>query len=305
MTIRVGFSTIWYPVAMGRYIFEALRRRSDVELYTAGPYSGRWIPWGGGTGMHLPMSYVHRPDLPMSIGPRPEMMYALVEKSMPWQADVWIEANAGLTTYGRPSCKYIVVGTDPHVLDYAKAREKADLFFGMQKPYLKPGDRWLPYGYDPVWHSPTAIPFAEREYDAALLGLHYPNRNLLVDHLRRLGKKVAYELGPAYDDAKRIYHSTRVGLNWSSMQDTTARVFEVMAFGIAPVLNRVPDLAEMFQEGRDFLSFTTEGEACANVVWLLDHPKEASELGERARLAVAPHTWDARVDQLLREARVL
>lgn len=303
--IRIGFSGIFYPVAMCRYILEALRRRPDVELYTAGPYSGRWIPWGGGQGMHLPMSYVLRPDLPLSIGPRPEMIYALAQRQCPWEPDIWIEANAGLVTHGRPKCKYAVIGTDPHVLDYTKAREKADFFFGMQKPYLKPGDRWLPYGYDPLWHSQTQIPLEDREYDAALLGLQYPNRNLLVERLRKLGLKVRYELGPAYEDARAIYHSTRIGLNWSSLQDTTARVFEIMAFGIAPVLNRVPDLMELFKDGQDFLGFDTLDEAIAHVRALLPDPDAIERLGAQARRAVEPHTWDARVEQLLKECAVL
>lgn len=304
--IRVGFSTIFYPVAMGRYILEALRRRPDVELFTAGPYSGRWIPWGGGQGMHLPMSYVFRPDLPLSIGPRPEMIYGLAQKHCPWEPDIWIEANAGLVTHGRPTCKYAVIGTDPHVLDYTAARAKADFFFGMQKPYLKAGDRWLPYGYDPVWHAPTTVPVAERQYHAALIGLQYPQRTALVNALRRdVGLTVRYEIGPAYEDAKAIYHSTRIGLNWSSLQDTTARVFEIMAFGIAPVLNRVPDLLSMFKEDQDFLGFSSQEEAIAKVRSVVDDAAAIERLGAAARKAVEPHTWDARVEQVLKDCGVL
>jgi len=93
-----------------------------------------------------------------------------------------------------------------------------------------------------------------------------------------------------------------VGLNWSSLQDTTARVFEIMAFGIAPVLNRTPDLMEMFSEGEDFWGFDTLDEAVRQVDFCLDHPLSAEAIALQARQSVEPHSWDARVQTVLEEA---
>lgn len=302
--IRVAFVTIWYPVAMGRYIFEAVKRRPDVEVWTAGPYTGRWIPWGGG--IHLPMSYVHVPDLGMPLGVRPEVNYSMLESRKPWEPDIWIEANAALFTQGRPvTGKYAVVATDPHVIDYSAARAKADFLFNMQKPYMLPGDIHLPYAYDPIWHSPSTIPWQDRVYSAALLGLQYPQRTQLVERLRASGRNVRFELGPSYEDAAAIYHNTRVGLNWSSMQDTTARAFELLAFGLPAVMNRVPDLVEMFRDGEDFIGFSTLDEAVAGVEGLLADETRAVEMGRKARVAVEPHTWDARVELILKTAGLL
>ena len=296
MSIRVAFGTIWYPVAMGRYFYEALKRRADVELWTYGPFTGRWIPWtsGPGNGMHLPPSYVYKPDMAMALG---DVVYAIVRP--PWKPDIWIEVNAGMRTQGRPERPYVVIASDPHVLDYSIARKRADYFFNMQRPYMQGKDIWLPYAYDPVWHTPTTVPIADREYHAALLGLQYPQRTSLVNALRKdVGLKVRYELGPAYEDAKAIYHSTRVGLNWSSLQDTTARVFELMAFGIAPVLNRVPDLMSMFTEGQDFLGFSDQAEAIAQVRSVVDDAEALERLGANARRAVEQHTYGARIQQV-------
>jgi len=290
-------------VAMGRYLCDALRRRSDVDVWTAGPYTGRWLPWSGG--MSLPMSYVYPPNMSLPLGVRPEVNYSLLEGRAPWQPDLWIEANAALFTQGRPKGRYAVVGTDPHVLDYSAARAKADFFFCMQKPYMKPGDHWLPYAYDPTWHTPSAIPWTEREYDAALLGLQYPQRTQLVDRLRSRGHSVRYELGLAYGDAAKVYHNTRVGLNWSSMQDTTARAFELMAFGLPAVLNRVPDLMAMFTDGEHFVGFDNLDQAVAAVEMLLKDPERAKKMGEAARHAVEANTWDARVEQILKTVGLL
>jgi glycosyltransferase involved in cell wall biosynthesis len=300
--IKIAFTSIFYPVFMGRYILEALLRRKDCQVWTAGPFSGRWIPWNGG--MNLPQEYVYSPDLVMPLA-KMQLPYSFVENQCPFEPDIWIEVNSTLNGIGRPTKgkgTYAIVGTDPHVINYDHHRAKADLFFCMQKPYMKPGDHWLPYGYDPVWHSQTTIPAAERDYDAALLGLHYETRNALVARLRSMGLKVCYQLGPAYDDAKKIYHESRVGLNWSSKQDTTARVFELMAFGIAPVLNRVPDLMLLFQEGEHFQGFESLDDAVRKIEILARNPEMCDELGRNARLAVQPHSWDARVHQILEVA---
>jgi glycosyltransferase involved in cell wall biosynthesis len=289
---------IFYPVAMGRYILDALLRRKDVEVWSVGPYTGRWIPWGGG--MNLPEEYVFKPNVILPLGGPPTIAYATLQP--PWEPDLWIEANAALNSIGRPKCKYAVVATDPHVVDYRNQRANADLFFNMQKPYMAAGDIWLPYAYDPIHHAETTVPWERRQWDASLLGLQYESRIALVNALRARGRQVHFRLGPAYEEARSIYHDTRVGLNWSSAQDTTARVFELMAFGLPSVLNRVPDLMELFHDGEHFLGFHTLPEAVGAVERLLADPDFAVAMGHAAREAVRPHTWDARVHTILQAA---
>jgi glycosyltransferase involved in cell wall biosynthesis len=299
--IRIAFVGLWYPLWMGRYMYEALARRPDVELWTAGPYTARWIPWNGG--MYLPASYVYKPDCPFPLNQPPEVNYDVLAKACPHEPDIWIEANAGLIARGRPRQPYIVIGTDPHVLEaaYATARRVADAFYCTQKPYMKPGDKYIAYAYDPVWHTPTAVPVRDRRHDVSLVGLAYEKRVNAMTALRSRGCNIFMENGPAYEDAKAIYHQSKIGLNWSSLEDTTARVFEVMAFGIAPLLNRVPDLMEIFKEGQDFEGFGDESELVDKAMALLKDPDRCQALGEQARKAVEPHSWDARMDQILRE----
>jgi glycosyltransferase involved in cell wall biosynthesis len=228
----------------------------------------------------------------------------LISSHKPWEPDLWLEINAGLTALGRPvSAPLAMVLTDPHVLTefYASQRARADYVFNMQSPYLRPKDLWLPYAYSPVWHTPTEVAWDQRENDAALLGLQYQHRTKLVSALRSQGLKVHYELGPAYGDARAIYHNTRVGLNWSSLQDTTARCFELMAFGLPAVMNRVPDLMSLFKDGQDFIGFDNESQAVTAINGLLADPQKAQEIGRAARKAVEPHTWDSRVETILKE----
>lgn len=300
--IRVALTYMIYPLAMARYFHEALLRREDVELWSAGPFTGNWIPWNGG--MNLPERYVRKPDYALPPSPN-RISYSTLERAKPWEPDLWLEVNSTLDVIGRPAGPYAIVGADPHVLNYDPARQRADKFFNMQKPYMKPGDEWLPYGYDPIWHSATNMPMASREYDVSLVGLQYGKRIEYFNRINGMGYKTFFGTGPCYEDARDIYHSTKVGFNWSSLQDTTARVFEVMAMGIAPVFNRVPDLMDLFKDGEHFEGFDTMQEAIAKTQLLLNDPVRAEALGNAAREAVNPHSWDARLQTILEKMDVV
>jgi len=305
--IRIAFGCIFYPLMMGRYMLEALLRRPDVEVWTFGPFTNTWIPWAGG--MQIDKRFVFTPDFPMTYAPTaPTINYGLVEKAIPKQPDLWLEVNAGIHVHGRPKqSPYAIIGTDPHVLShiYDAIRPSADYFFGMQTPYLRPKDIYLPYGFDPIWHAPSKIPMVDRPFDAALLGLQYAHRTQLMQHLQAMGMTVVYQLGLVYEQARDVYHKTKVGINWSSLQDTTARCYELMAMGCVPVLNRVPDLMRMFKDGEHFLGFGSYEEARIHVMRMVNDPQAAEEIARKAKSAVAEHTWDNRMEQVLVKTGVL
>lgn len=295
--MRVVLSGIFYPMAILRYFEAALKRRPDVELFSVGPYTGAWIPWQGG--MHLPSKYASAPDLPLGTH-LAKTIPAFIEAHLPWQPNLWLQVDAGWHLTAKPKHgKNVFVATDPHVLNYDAQRAMADTFYCMQTPYMKPGDEYLPYGYDPVWHAPEDQP---RNYDACLIGLHYPQRDALVTALRARGVNVYYDIGPCFDEARALYNQAPVGLNWSSLQDLTARVFELLGMRRLAVANRVPDLRRFFAEDADLLAFSTLDEAVEKVMYALAHPDEAEAIAERGHQTVKPHTWDARVSQILKDA---
>lgn len=294
--LKVVLSGIFYPVAILRYFEAALRRRPDVELFAAGPYTGTWIPWAGG--MHLPQRYAAAPDLalPQSVLASP-LPVSVVESRLPWRPDLWLQVDAGWHLRGRPAHgRNVIVATDPHVLNYDAQRGYADTFYCMQTPYIKPGDEYLPYAYDPVWHAPEE---QTRNYDACLLGLHYPQRDALVQSLRANGASVCYDLGPSYDEARALYNQAPVGLNWSSLQDLTARVFELLGMRRLAVVNRVPDLERFFEDGRDLVVFDDLQDAMDKAMYCLRHPNDVVGIAESGHHAVQEHTWDARVSRIL------
>lgn len=290
---HVAFVSMFYPVFMGGYFLAALKRRTDVEVFSIGPYTGDDIPWGGG----MFVKHVFKPELPLPaslLNTHPPV--ALIESKLPWKPDAWIQVDAGFSFCDKPKDgKNFIVGTDPHVLNYDGARAVADQFFCMQRVYAKPGDEYLPYAYDPVWHAPMDV---DKKHDACLIGLHYRHRDILVDTIRKFGYSVLYEIGPAYEDARLLYNQSRIGLNWSSLQDLNARAFELCGYGIPALMNMVPDITEFLSPDVDFAAFTTLAEAIEKFRYLMENPKVAAAMAASAHERITPQTYDARIDQI-------
>lgn len=283
-------------MAILRYYERALRRRDDIELFTVGPYTGTWIPWKNG--IHLDSRYAIAPDLPFSVnGAIPAVPISYVEKQLPWQPDVWIQVDAGFHFQGKPEHgKNVIIGTDPHVLPYDKQRQLADTFYCMQACYAKPGDEYLPYGFDPEYHRPEK---QEQRYDVALIGLHYDNRNKLMSELERRGVRCLYTIGPVYEQARALYNQSLMGINWSSLNDLTARVFELLGMRRLAVVNHVPDLERFFRPGIDLIAFTSLGEAVEQIMYYRDNPEAARKIANIGHTVVQKHTWDNRVKVIL------
>ncbi len=295
--MKIVLTSIWYPVSISRYFEHALKKRDDIELITYGPYTGNKIPWN--SGMFLPLKYAISPTIPLVMPNFRQVPFSFVENQLPWQPDLWLQIDAGFHISGRPQHgKNFIVATDPHVLNYDSQRWGADKFFCMQKHYAKKTDVYLPYAYDPIFHAPED---QERKFDVALIGLHYPNRNQLVEALRAIGIDVYYDLGPSFDEARELYNQAPIGLNWSSLKDLTARVFELLGMRRLAVVNRVPDLARFFEEGEDLIAFDTVDEAVEKIVYYLDNEAEAKLIAAQGHETVAPHTWDQRINQVLED----
>lgn len=315
--IKVLLVYLVYPLAMATYFKKALQHREDVDLKVAGIYTGSWIPWN--YGMNLPEKYAIPPDvaLPLTLETK-EYPYELVKVMLgDWTPDLIIQVDAGFHAKHKPTDGMVVtVGTDPHVLNefYDVPRKYSDKFFNMQASYSKPNDIYLPYAYSKYDFYPDLFdevyePHRGKDLDAALIGLQYTHasspRVQWIEELRKRGLKVFAENGPIMDEARAIYNRAKIGLNWSTMDDLNCRAFELPAMRLAPVMNLVSDIHKFFVQGEHYLGFGSLNEAVENVVWLRDHLREAEQMAERAYQNVLPHTFDARVEQILKECNFL
>lgn len=262
--------------------------------------------------MSLPEKYTVPPDIALPFRPDiGEVNYEAIKIQLgDWVPDLILNIDAGFHFKYKPSDGMVVtIGTDPHVLNewYDTPRKYSDKFFNMQLCYSKPRDIYLPYAYSAYDHYPE--PIAEemgveqpkKDADCALIGMPYENRVQWVNELRAKGLSVIFENGPVFDEARALYNRAKIGLSWSSMDDLIARVFELPAMKLSPVVNLVPDIGRFFEQGTHYRGFTNLHEAVEEVVWLKEHPKECRELAERAYQNVQGQTYDARIDTVLRE----
>lgn len=308
--MKIVLAGLYYPFAILSYFKRALERRFDVELFTVGAHTGQYIPWAGG--MTIPMKYPNFVDLPLPsnmLNPKWEQ----IEPLLPWKPDLCITVDAGWWFSTKPSCPSAHVATDPHVLNYDKQRNLCDKFFNMQgAPYIQDGDVWLPYAFDPQCHFPertdviydSATHTASKQYDCSIIGLHYPQRDAWVAKLRGHGVKVNYRIGDIYDEYRQENNKAWIGLNWSSLDDVVARVFEIMAMRLVPVINRLPGLSALgFEEGRHYLGFSNMDEAVSQVMWAMNNRDQASQIATLAYQFVNGNsmTYDERVKQIIIE----
>jgi len=315
-----------YPFTIANYFRRALERRQDVELFTCGEFSGQYIPWNGG--MTIPMKYPNQVDLPLTPGMN-KVSWNMIADRLPWKPDLVLNVDAGFHLTTKPDVPYYVVATDPHVLGdwYVQVRPIADKFFNMQGiPYIQEGDVWLPYAFDPQCHFPITPTHTEdrieiiddksivvrtvvpdpKQYDCSIIGLHYPQRDEWVSRLRAKGVKVNYRIGDIYDEYREENNKAWIGLNWSSLEDVTARVFEIMAMKLVPVLNRLPGLDQLgFVEGQHYLGFSNMDEAVEKVMWAMNNRPFAEQIALQAYQFVnwKSHTYDNRISQILDEYR--
>lgn len=297
---RVLLLYMAYPFAIASYFRHVLEKRPDVELVTCGAYTGDSIPWNGG--MRIPMKYVKTVNLPLPpqiINPSWKMISDKLGKDF----DLVLNVDAGFHLTTKPDVPYAVVLTDPHVLEswYANVRPLADRVFNMQRFYMKEGDIHLPYACSPDHH--YAMSDVEKIYDACLIGLHYEQRDRLVNSLRGWRFNVHYSIGEIYDEYRLLNNQSKVGLNWSSLMDINARTFEIMAMGLPAVLNRLPHLDELgLEEDRHYLGFESVSEAIDKVDWAIENPDPSSAIALSAyQLVNEKHTYELRVEQIFKE----
>lgn len=64
------------------------------------------------------------------------------------------------------------------------------------------------------------------------------------------------------------------------------RMFEATGVGTCLLTDRKPNLGELFEDGKEVVSWGSPEECAEKARWLLDHPKEAEAIGKAARARV-------------------
>ena len=76
----------------------------------------------------------------------------------------------------------------------------------------------------------------------------------------------------------------------------SAVLFEAAALGVCLISEDHPNLCDLFEPGREILTYRSADELIERLRHALAHPEETAAIGERARRrALACHTYRARV----------
>lgn len=301
MKIAFGYRAV--PFALASYFRHALEKRLDVELFTFGNFSGQHIDWNGG--LEIPIKYPNHVNLPLPISiNRPT--WQMVKNKLPWTPDLVICCDAGFHLANKPDVPYATILTDPHVLGdwYKNGNSFSDFVFNMQANYMQDGNILLPYCCSPDHHYAMSV---EKDYDASLIGLHYQQRDALVNALRGHGYKVLYTLGLIYDEYREQNNRATIGLNWSSLLDINARFFEIMAMKQVLLTNRLPHIQDLgYEEDRHYLGFDTVEEAISKVQWIKSNPELAQTIALNGyTLTNEKHTYEIRCETILKTVGLL
>lgn len=264
-----------YPVCLGRYMVDAFRRLGH-EVYHDGPAMGRFV-WN----LALPPKLAYAPE------PAPEG----------WEPDLCVLMDTAYQWH-HPTVPTVVYTADNHVRD-VRQDGITHYFVGHKAVSMMPWQAdmtWLPCAYDPVAFKPSAIPWAERKWDVAMLGVLYPQRVAMVGALRKAGLKVIAGAGLVYESYAQVYQDARVSLCISACGDVGQRVFETAAMGCAVVSDPCKDMAALAVRGMQIVTDVEYVvEACR-----ADHLEQAAKFQQEWAL---PNTWQARAETIIQWAK--
>ncbi len=304
-----------FPICSARYAADAFTRLGH-DVRHVGPAMGREV-WG----LSLPADYVWESDNHQWASEHPD-----------WATDLIIvmDSDPALLDGQRPNPQFktpmVIWGVDNHVRDYR--RPYFDHYFlahrhvsmmawpvteaeigpipdGLRVKTIierNPDMTHLPCAYDPQWHTPSPIAWADREYDVCMVGVMYPQRRQAVQKLREAGLKVFAGSGLVYESYRDAYHNSRVSLCMSACGDLAQRVFETAAMGCCVLTDPLADLSNEATNKalglNSFAVYTSEDEMVAQALELALEP--IGEVGARIlQDCVQSHTWDARAQVIV------
>lgn len=289
----------WAVTAALESIVRAFRLLGH-NVISAGGYNGVSMPWHGCNIVN--QKYEFRPDI--ILPSTQEIPIAFVEHKLSFIPDLWIDVNAGQWLSGKPKNGIRTTFlTDPHVLSgiYKNIVHNYQYIFNPQKSYWlnMPNEHYVPYAADSGWYHP--LQGVEKTIDVSLIGNIYQNRILLFNELDNRRYATQFGLGLAKDDANLVYNKSKIGVNWSSLLDITARVFELPATGVIPVINRVPYLTDFFVENEDYIGFSDLTEVINKISDIVYNYDNYKQIGINAynKMLTGKHFWTDRAKQIL------
>lgn len=280
--MKILITCIHYPVASGRYVFNALKRLGH-DVRSAGPCTGNQI-WG----VEVDPAYMWVPDKPEA----------------DWTPDLVIhmDSHPDFTPERQGDMPHVVYGVDNHVQDY-RQMVFDHLFLAHQYGYRigEENVTWLPCGYDPTWFTPGP-PLAQRPNDAAMIGWMYDRRAELIYGLRERAPhlRIVYGLGAVYEHYRAAYHGAILSLCQSFYGDVAQRIYETAAMGCMILTDPLHDAdAVGLIDGVNCRVYESVDHCAAIIRELQNDLSQAQQIAAAGQAWAMPHTWDARAQVII------
>lgn len=270
-----------FPVSPGRFLASAFTRLGH-DVRTIGQYYGDNTGWNE---TPCKREYIHVPH--------GDKYYRFPD----WSPELVVDCDE----YARPPKRRPQYKRVPHVM-YSASNNVCNIlgpfdhgFIALRKGPALPMDdsgrlTWVGCGYDPTLHTPSPIPWEEREYDVCFIGAAWNKRNYLLGLFKSAGLKVYRGMGEMFAEYVAAYHNSRFGLVCAGdYPGPNMRFFETPAMGCLPIIAR-----STWEQEIDIpaLWYVNPDEAVVLVRQYLDSPGNAKALLDRAMAWVQPWTWE-------------
>ncbi|MEW6380721.1 MAG: glycosyltransferase [bacterium] len=169
---------------------------------------------------------------------------------------------------------------------------------------------YLPEASDPELFRPLSEP---KQYDVCFVGANYGIRSKIVKaiekkgvHVTRYGNgwpngRIDIEKIPGLFARSRIILGVGTIGYCSDFYALKLRDFDGPMSGSLYLTHDNPDLYELFDVGREIVTYRTPDECVDKVLYYLHHLDEALAIGEAGRKkAVREHTWEKRFEKMLK-----
>jgi spore maturation protein CgeB len=169
---------------------------------------------------------------------------------------------------------------------------------------------YFPEASDPDMYGPLPV---EKEHEVAFVGMNYGIRGGIIRAMEKAGIKttcygdgwpngrIGLEDIPALFAASRIILGIGTIGNCSDFYALKMRDFDGPMSGSLYITHDNPDLYDLYDIGREIVTYRDRKDLLEKVRYYLSHPSEAEEIAAAGRRrAEREHTWELRFNKLLR-----
>lgn len=169
---------------------------------------------------------------------------------------------------------------------------------------------YLPEASDPELYKPLHV---TKEYDVCFVGANYGIRSKIIRAIEKRGIKVTC-YGNGWSNGRidveklpELFARSRIVLGVGTIGHCTdfyalkMRDFDGPMSGSLYLTHDNPDLYDLYEIGKEIVTYRTLEECADKVIYYLNHIEEAEAIAKAGReRAVVEHTWEKRVQKIFK-----